>query len=183
MNSIKRRTSGYSVIFLALVVAQIVLWTVQITRLHLLFRHISIKYGGGFSVVNWSSPGMFDTPAIFDRAKKVLSTGAYLARVLCMKRTDESTNLAGSPDHCHVVAHRDNANEFTEEETSHRLGGIKTKFFDMDLARAFLLFSAIMYERDEEWVRRAADYTVISEKLLIRSELAIYKKAKDWDVR
>lgn len=126
---------------------------------------------------------MFDTPGIFDRAKKVLSTGECRTRSFDLNSTDRPTMLEGAPDHCHVIPHRDHPNEFTDQETSHRLGAIKTKFFDMDLARGFLLFSAIMYEREEEWVRRAADYTVISEKLLIRSELAIYKKARDWDVR
>lgn len=43
--------------------------------------------------------------------------------------------------------------------------------------------SAIMYERDDRWVHQASEDRTRSERLLIRSELAIYKKAKQWDVR
>ncbi|KAI8449084.1 Alpha/Beta hydrolase protein [Phakopsora pachyrhizi] len=52
--------------------------------------------------------------------------------------------------------------------------------FNREVARAILLMSSIVYERDSDQVKKAFDYSEEAKKHLLKSEEKIYKYVADW---
>ncbi|KAH8920610.1 alpha/beta-hydrolase [Atractiella rhizophila] len=63
------------------------------------------------------------------------------------------------------------------------LSSKKYQYFDLDVCKTLLLMSSIMYEREDEWVLRAAEYPRWTEILLLKSEEKIHFVTRKWGIR
>ena len=62
-------------------------------------------------------------------------------------------------------------------------GRDSSKALDLDVARAMLLFSALMYERKTRWVEFAARYPAWTETLLLKSEENMHAVTSAWGIK
>ncbi|KAI5478806.1 putative Lipase, class 3, partial [Pseudohyphozyma bogoriensis] len=151
---------GYSLIFTVLFWFQIFLFCYRNFGIQRLMKSVSREYMGGMSFVNCSQPEMFDEVQVVAQGAKVLGKKKY-----------EVPQFTGLDVHSLVAS------------MTHR----RTKVFDIDVARTLLLFSASVYERDDEMVQKASEIVEESEERAIeflkKSEEKILNFAAQWGVR
>ncbi|SCV69560.1 BQ2448_2580 [Microbotryum intermedium] len=122
--------------------------------------YISRRFADGYSVVNWPSPGLINS---VQSANTVQSARATLGGL-------ETT----FPD---AVA--PGALPSSPPKTN--------RIFDLDVAKAFLILSALVYERDDKLVERAVAKAAQgdvqgAEVLLLQSETVLREQAVKWDL-
>jgi len=90
-------------------------------------NHIRKKYGGGRSLVNMGDPTLFDRyDGIVEKAKHIFTKGSDFPDSLNDGHPDREGNF-----------------------------GSRVRYFNIDVAKTLLLFSAAMYERDDDKITKA----------------------------
>ncbi|KAL8277885.1 hypothetical protein RQP46_009704 [Phenoliferia psychrophenolica] len=148
----------YPVIFTGLLIVAITFWVASHTGGGLLVRWIQRTFMGGYSAPNWLDPTIFDpkNDAVITSAGKLLG--------------GDPTTLPHSTDSTHKRTGRTPAT---------------TRLFSLPIARTFLLFSAIVYERDDNLVKKAANTLAAGDAIKAKqqynkSHKKIKKQAKQW---
>ncbi|GAA5870457.1 hypothetical protein JCM8547_004037 [Rhodosporidiobolus lusitaniae] len=122
----------YPIIWIGLGTAVFVFWILSMLQGQKVIDYLSDKYAEGWSMVNWPNPQIFDRSSrqAVGEAREWL-TGEKPTTVV-----EEVAITEENPD-------------FTTTKT--------TRIFSLPLARAFLLMSALVYERSDKNVRQASD--------------------------
>ncbi|ORY74764.1 Alpha/Beta hydrolase protein [Leucosporidium creatinivorum] len=152
----------YPVIFLFLFLAVVFLWIASLLGLGRVMRAISNKWANGYSIINWPNPDLFSSQAAFKTVQSARATLAGCATTFPDAPAPGATNVDLEP-------------------------GLTTRIFDLDVAKTFLMMSALVYERRDGDVVAASDIFVqdkeAAEVLLLRSEQVIRDQAAHWNLR
>ena len=113
-----------------------------------LVRYISYKYGQGQNIISWTYVGFYSDKA--DVVAAALST---------LSGPAPTPRAAAASLHAELVGQNDTD-----------LAGREVLEFNVDVAKALILMASIVYERDDEFVKLAAEYPESGMTYLLRSE-------------
>ncbi|GAA5832008.1 hypothetical protein JCM11251_002783 [Rhodosporidiobolus azoricus] len=162
----------YPVVWTALGVVVFVFWILALFRGQKIIDWLGKRYAQGYSMVNWPNPQIFGPSSL----RAVQEAREYLTGDNLTTFAQEIAIEVENPD-------------FTTMKT--------VRVFSLPLARAFLLMSALVYERSDRLVRQASDIAFRAQKYepgsptyekemnraeeaLEESERVIKDKAKEW---
>ncbi|GAA5944359.1 lipase family protein [Sporobolomyces koalae] len=161
----------YPFVWFGLAIATLVFWLAGLLGGGDLIRSIADKHAHGYSMVQWANPEIFDSESneTMKSARKMLA-GKYRTTIPPGADISDDNPLFG-------VART-------------------VRIFSIPLAKALLLMSALVYERKDEYVRRASDLTAQAlrskdegqrarllkevENELVKSEEVIKQQAETW---
>ncbi|GAA6042487.1 hypothetical protein JCM8097_003052 [Rhodosporidiobolus ruineniae] len=163
----------YPVVWTALGVLVFFFWLGSKVGGQRILDWLSVKYAGGWSVVNWANPQIFGPSSV----KAVEEAREYLTGEASTTQLQQVSITEANPD-------------FTELKT--------VRLFSLPIARTLLLMSSLVYERRDRDVRLAADLAFkaqqnydpesdefrrameLARDTLAQSEEPIKKQAAQW---
>ncbi|EGG10148.1 putative Lipase, class 3 [Melampsora larici-populina 98AG31] len=150
----------FGVIYSALFVLNIVFLAAHVLGVGKVLSYLGGKYGGGWTIINWVDINLFDSKKhIFDNALPALGS-------------DLDEHLLTVEEHPEIV----------------KALSSKSLEFNVDIARAILLMCSIVYERDTDFVQKAAHASSSNTQpdesvlFLIKGEERMLQLADEWGI-
>ncbi|KAH9818105.1 putative Lipase, class 3 [Melampsora americana] len=150
----------FGVIYSSLFVLNIFFLGAHVLGIGKLLSYLGENYGGGWTIINWVDINLFDSRKhIFDNALPALGS-------------DLDEHLLNVDEHPDIV----------------KALSSKSLEFNVDIARAILLMCSIVYERDTNFVQKAADASISNTQpdesvlFLIKSEERMLQLAEEWGI-